>query len=584
MANFKKILSLLKPHAFYYSILLMLVLASNFFKLYPPMLIRELVDFGIPSGDLNYIKKLLFFYVLLWVLRGIVVFIQWYGFEVLGQKLSMQLRLQLHDKLQRLSLSYFSKTQTGSVLAKITEDVDIIQQFACWSFLDLISNTISIIGTTYFLFRISPTLAAKTLLMLPLLFFIVYRFNKIVRPAWEAVREQMDNLTSSLQENISGVRVVKAFAREKFEIEKFKKENIDYRDKNITRARLEARYNPLMELVTAFAIIAFLFFGGLEYYAGKITMGDLLSFNMYLWEFMWPIRMLGFLINMLNRALAATPRVFEILEMKIDIEEKDDPTKISEVKGNIKFTDVSFSFADDPDNFVLQDINLEIKPGERVAIVGATGSGKTTLINLIARFHDVSQGAIYLDGVDIRHISLKQLRTNIGMVLQETFLFSTSIGDNIAFGSPQADVESVKNAAETAQISDFIDTLPHGYHTLVGERGLGLSGGQKQRVALARAILMDPKVLILDEATSSVDIETEQRIQKALEKIMEQRTTIIIAKRLSTIQNADRVIILEEGKIAEMGNHLELLALNGSYARLFAQQMERIEKTDEEVI
>jgi ATP-binding cassette subfamily B protein len=270
--------------------------------------------------------------------------------------------------------------------------------------------------------------------------------------------------------------------------------------------------------------------------------------------------------------------------MKIDIEEKDDPTKISEVKGNIKFTDVSFSFADDPDNFVLQDINLEIKPGERVAIVGATGSGKTTLINLIARFHDVSQGAIYLDGVDIRDISLKQLRTNIGMVLQETFLFSTSIGDNIAFGSPQADVESVKNAAETAQISDFIDTLPHGYHTLVGERGLGLSGGQKQRVALARAILMDPKVLILDEATSSVDIETEQRIQKALEKIMEQRTTIIIAKRLSTIQNADRVIILEEGKIAEMGNHLELLALNGSYARLFAQQMERIEKTDEEVI
>ncbi|NLN83942.1 MAG: ABC transporter ATP-binding protein [Firmicutes bacterium] len=584
MANFKKILSLLKPHAFYYSILLMLVLASNFFKLYPPMLIRELVDFGIPSGDLNYIKKLLLFYVLLWVLRGIVVFIQWYGFEMLGQKLSMQLRLQLHDKLQRLSLSYFSKTQTGSVLAKITEDVDIIQQFACWSFLDLISNTISIIGTTYFLFRISPTLAAKTLLMLPLLFFIVYRFNKIVRPAWEAVREQMDNLTSSLQENISGVRVVKAFAREKFEIEKFKKENIDYRDKNITRARLEARYNPLMELVTAFAIIAFLFFGGLEYYAGKITMGDMLSFNMYLWEFMWPIRMLGFLINMLNRALAATPRVFEILEMKIDIEEKDDPTKISEVKGNIKFTDVSFSFADDPDNFVLQDINLEIKPGERVAIVGATGSGKTTLINLIARFHDVSQGAIYLDGVDIRDISLKQLRTNIGMVLQETFLFSTSIGDNIAFGSPQADVESVKNAAETAQISDFIDTLPHGYHTLVGERGLGLSGGQKQRVALARAILMDPKVLILDEATSSVDIETEQRIQKALEKIMEQRTTIIIAKRLSTIQNADRVIILEEGKIAEMGNHLELLALNGSYARLFAQQMERIEKTDEEVI
>ena len=573
MRNFSKILTLLKPYWFMYLFVIIALVAGNLLKLVPPLVIRELIDEGIPSGNLSYIRTLLLIYVGIWFLRGIAAFSQWYGSETVGQKIAQNLRQTIHNKLQQLSISWFAKTQTGSVLSKMTEDVDIVQQFVCWSFLELSSNVITLIGTSAFLIYLSPTLALKTLITLPILFFLIYRFNKVVRPAWEAVRNQMDTLTSALQENISGVRVVKAFARENHEIKKFDVQNSTYQDKNMTRAHLEARYNPLMELTSALGIMLFLFFGGLEYRAGQITMGDLLSFNMYLWEFMWPIRMLGFLINMLGRALAAAPRVFDIMDMEVKIKDSPTPVPVENIQGHLKFEGVCFHFDDDPDTNVLCDINLDIKPGERIAIVGGTGSGKTTLINLIPRFHDVTKGRILLDGHDIREYRLEDLRRNIGMVLQETFLFSTSIGDNIAFGSPKATVEAVKEAARISQVADFVDTLPHGYHTMVGERGIGLSGGQKQRVALARAVLLNPKILVLDEATSSVDIETEERIQTALESVMQGRTTIIIAKRLSTIQNADRVVILENGTIAEIGSHQELIAHDGIYKRLFEQQI-----------
>lgn len=573
MRNFTKIVTLIRPYWLLYTTVILALIAGNLIKLVPPLIIRSIIDQGIPSGNMQLVLNSLLLYIGLWIIRGFCSFIQWYGSENVGQKIALSLRQSLHDKLQTLSISWFAKTQTGSILAKLTEDVDIVQQFVCWSFLELITNVISVLGTVSMLFYLSPTLAAKALLTLPVIFFLVYRFNQVVRPAWEAIREQMDHLTSALQENISGVRVVKAFARENFEMGKFDKHNMIYRDKNISRARLEARYNPMMEFTSAVGIMLFLFFGGLEYQAGRISMGDLLSFNMYLWEFMWPVRMLGFLINMLGRALAAAPRVFDILDMPVKIKDPEHPIQPEVISGHLRFENVSFHFDDDAATEILSNINLDIKPGERVAIVGGTGSGKTTMMNLIPRFHDVTEGRITLDGVDLRDFSLETLRQNIGMVLQETFLFSTSIGDNIAYGSPNATVEAVKHAAEVSQAAEFIDTLPQGYHTMVGERGIGLSGGQKQRVALARAVLLDPKILILDEATSSVDVETEQKIQSALETVMEGRTTLIIAKRLSTIQNADRVVILDGGRIAEMGSHQELLSLGGLYKRLFEQQM-----------
>lgn len=582
MRNFTKIIKLIRPYWLLYTTVILALIAGNLIKLVPPLIIRSIIDQGIPSGNMQLVLNSLLLYIGLWIIRGFCSFIQWYGSENVGQKIALSLRQNLHDKLQTLSISWFAKTQTGSILAKLTEDVDIVQQFVCWSFLELITNVISVLGTVAMLFYLSPTLAAKVLLTLPVLFFLVYRFNKVVRPAWEAVREQMDHLTSALQENISGVRVVKAFARENFEMGKFDKQNMIYRDKNISRARLEARYNPMMEFTSAVGIMLFLFFGGLEYQAGRISMGDLLSFNMYLWEFMWPVRMLGFLINMLGRALAAAPRVFDILDMPVKIKDPEHPIQPEVISGHLRFENVSFHFDDDAATEILSNINLDIKPGERVAIVGGTGSGKTTMMNLIPRFHDVTEGRITLDGVDLRDFSLETLRQNIGMVLQETFLFSTSIGDNIAYGSPNATVEAVKHAAEVSQAAEFIDTLPQGYHTMVGERGIGLSGGQKQRVALARAVLLDPKILILDEATSSVDVETEQKIQSALETVMEGRTTLIIAKRLSTIQNADRVVILDGGHIAEMGSHRELLSLGGLYKRLFEQQMSNRSETQQE--
>ena len=581
MRNFKKIVTLIRPYWLLYTAVILALVAGNLIKLVPPMILRSIIDQGIPSGNLQLVVKSLWLYIGLWIIRGICSFIQWYGSENVGQKIALSLRQSLHDKLQTLSVSWFAKTQTGSILAKLTEDVDIVQQFVCWSFLELLTNIISVLGTVTMLVYISPTLAAKVLLTLPVLFFLVYRFNRVVRPAWEAVREQMDHLTSALQENISGVRVVKAFARENFEMGKFDQQNVIYRDKNISRARLEARYNPMMEFTSAVGIMLFLFFGGLEYQAGRISMGDLLSFNMYLWEFMWPVRMLGFLINMLGRALAAAPRVFNILDMPVKIHDPEHPIQPEAIRGHLHFENVSFHFEDDLQTEILSHINLDVQPGERVAIVGGTGSGKTTMMNLIPRFHDVTEGSITLDGVDLRDFSLETLRQNIGMVLQETFLFSTSIGDNIAYGSPNATVAAVKHAAEVSQAAEFIDTLPQGYHTMVGERGIGLSGGQKQRVALARAVLLDPKILILDEATSSVDVETEQKIQSALETVMAGRTTLIIAKRLSTIQNADRVVILEGGRIAEMGTHQELLSLGGLYKRLFEQQMSNRSETQQ---
>ncbi|MCE5196181.1 MAG: ABC transporter ATP-binding protein/permease [Negativicutes bacterium] len=581
MQNFRKIVTLIRPYRLLYTAVILALIVGNLMKLVPPMILRSIIDQGIPSGNMQLVVHSLWLYIGLWVLRGICNFIQWYGSENVGQRIALDLRQSLHDKLQTLSISWFAKTQTGSILAKLTEDVDIVQQFVCWSFLELITNVISVLGTVTMLVYISPTLAAKALATLPVLFFLVYRFNRVVRPAWEAVREQMDHLTSALQENISGVRVVKAFARENFEMGKFDRQNMIYRDKNISRARLEARYNPMMEFTSALGIMLFLFFGGLEYQAGRISMGDLLSFNMYLWEFMWPVRMLGFLINMLGRALAAAPRVFAILDLPAKIHDPEHPIAPEVIRGHLCFENVSFHFEDDPQTEILSRINLDVQPGERVAIVGGTGSGKTTMMNLIPRFHDVTEGRITLDGVDLRDFSLATLRQNIGMVLQETFLFSTSIGDNIAYGSPNATVAAVKHAAEVSQAAEFIDTLPQGYHTMVGERGIGLSGGQKQRVALARAVLLNPKILILDEATSSVDVETEQKIQSALETVMAGRTTLIIAKRLSTIQNADRVVILEGGRIAEMGTHQELLSLGGLYRRLFEQQMSNRSETQQ---
>ncbi len=537
----------------------------------PPLLTRRIIDNGIAKGNLTLILSMIAVYIGVWVVRGVFNFTQWYSAELVGQKVTYDLRKSLHDHLQELSHNFYAKAQTGQLMSKLTGDVECIQNFLGWSALLLSNNIVILIAYTGILLSISWRLTLASLITYPFLGYTVVRFDKRIRPAWEKVREQMGKLTTVLQENVSGVRVVKAFARENYEVSKFSAKNQDHLQGNLDRAEIEAQTNPTMELLSGLSIVLFLYFGGREVMANRLTLGDLFAFQMYLWMLIWPVRMLGWLINMMERALAAAPRLWEILDTKPEIADTTESTDFPNMAGHIRFENVSFRF-DDGNEDVLSEINLEVKPGETIAVLGGTGSGKSTFINLIPRFYDPTQGRITIDGVDIRKITLSSLRRQIGLVLQETFLFSASVGENIAYGRPNATEEEVQAAATASQAAQFISKLAKGFRTRVGERGVGLSGGQKQRVALARALLMNPRILILDEATSSVDTETEFLIQEALDGIMKDRTTLIIAKRLSTVKGANRVVILDGGRIAEIGTHQELLAQGGVYKRLFDGQ------------
>ncbi len=382
----------------------------------------------------------------------------------------------------------------------------------------------------------------------------------------------MGKLTAALQENISGVRTVKAFAREDHEIGKFTEHNRRFLDSNIARIRVEGRTQPLVEFISSLTFAGLLWYGGAQVIAGNASLGKLVAFQGYVWNLVWPIRMLGSLINVFEEALAAAPRLFEVLDTVPAITDSQGALPAPTLQGKLEFRQVSFQFSDGEDN-VLKDISFTVSPGQVLAIVGGTGSGKSTLVGLIPRFFDPQAGAVLIDGQDTRTMTLDSLRSQIGMVLQDTVLFSATIAENIAFGRPHAPQVEIEQAAQLAQAHDFISTLPNGYHTRIGERGVGLSGGQKQRIALARALLMNPRILILDEATSSVDVHTEYLIQEGLASVMQGRTSVIIAKRLSTIEQADYVLVMEQGQVVEYGTPRQLIDTPGYFSRMLAQQM-----------
>jgi ATP-binding cassette subfamily B protein len=408
---------------------------------------------------------------------------------------------------------------------------------------------------------------------IPVLMFFAFRFSGVVGPAWEKIREEMGRLTTALQENVSGVRVVKAFAREGYEIDKFKAHNARTLQANLTRATLEAQTFPVLNFVTGFCLLLLYWYGGRRVYAGEMTIGTFFAFNWYLFGLIWPVRFLGYLISIAKEAIAAGPRIFEILDATQEIREAEDAQPMPEIKGHIRFEDVHFTFEDDKTTPVLKGLNLEVLPGQIVAILGGTGSGKSSVINLIPRFYDPQKGRITIDGIDIRQVTLRSLRKQIGIVPQETFLFSDTVRNNIAFGRPDASFEEVVEAAKAAQAHEFISKLPKGYETRVGERGIGLSGGEKQRIAIARALLTNPRILILDEATSSVDAETEYALQVALDRLMRGRTSLVIAQRLSTVKNAHKVVVLKDGMVVEEGTHEELLQRGGEYTQIYNLQL-----------
>ena len=571
MVNFKRLLRYLLPHWPLVIVVLLAMVFSSILEMGPAVLVRQILDIALPQMNLPLLTRLSLAFVGVALVKGIVVYVQWYTSELIGQKVIYKIRQDIHRHLQTLPPSYFSTMGTGQIMSRLTSDVDSVQQFVGWGALFLANMVIMIIVIGGYLSYLNWRLMLITSVTLPFLLRTVFWFDRSVRPAWKDVREKMGKLTETLQENITGIRVVKAFARENLEIVKFAEKNREHYEANMKRAGIESRAQPFLEFLSALSAVLVVGYGGYLVLTGQMTVGTLFAFYSILWSLIWPVRMLGWLVNMAEQALAAAPRLFELLDTEPAIKDAPNALDIDEVEGHIVFENVSFSFPGDSRE-ALKGINLEIMPGEKVAIVGGTGSGKSTLVNLIPRFLDPTEGRITLDGHDIKEISLKSLRRHIGLVLQENFLFSATVRENIALGKPDATMDEIIHVAKLAQADSFISEFPKGYDTPLGERGIGLSGGQKQRVALARALLMNPKILILDEATSSVDTETEYLIQEALNEVMKGRTSIIIAKRLSTIRGADKIVILNKGEISQVGTHEELLSQPGFYKKLFESQ------------
>ena len=571
MANLKRLLKYLRPYWALVLIVVAMMFASTALEIQPAAIQRQALDQALPQKDMAMVTRLVLLYVGVWFVRGIVNYVQWYLSELVGQKVIYDVRQSVHDHLQELPPSYFSNMGTGQVMSRLTSDVDSVQQFVGFGALLLIQMVIIFVAVSGYLAFLNWRLMLAAYVTFPLLFRTVFWLDKSIRPAWKNIREVMGKLTETLQESISGIRVVKAFAREPYENVRFGNRNRTHFNANMERVSIESIGQPHLELLSGLSSLAVIGYGGYLVISGSMSLGTMFAFYSLIWSLIWPIRMLGWLVNMAEQALAAAPRLFEILDSVPAIRNRPGAVQLEKVLGRISFENVSFAFPGDSRE-ALRDINLEILPGERVAIVGGTGSGKSTLVNLLPRFLDPSEGRITLDGRDIRDIDLRSLRRHMGVVLQDNFLFSASVKENIALGRSGAELEEVSRAAELAQAAPFIDEFPKDYDTPVGERGIGLSGGQKQRIALARALLVNPEVLILDEATSSVDTETEYLIQEGLEEVMRGRTSIIIAKRLSTIRGADKIVIMDKGHISQVGAHEELLAQPGFYRKLFESQ------------
>ncbi|MBC7236934.1 MAG: ABC transporter ATP-binding protein [Chloroflexi bacterium] len=573
MKTLWRLVAYVKPYPGLVVLLFVAMVGGIFANLAQPRVFGLVIDRGIAAHDMPAVWRYIALLVLVSLTRAAIHYAQGYAQERIGQETIRQLRYDLFVRLQRLSFSYYTMHATGDQMSRLTSDVYSIMDFFGFGIAEMIHSTLMFLGTATMLLFTEWRVALVVMAPIPVLMFFAFRFSGIVGPLWEKIRDEMGKLTTTLQENVSGVRVVKSFAREEHEIAKFRLRNSDTLLANLSRAGVEARTFPALHFITGFCFLLLYWYGGRQAMDGQMSLGNFFAFNWYLWGLIWPVRFLGFLISLARKAIAAGPRVFAILDSQQEIREQPGAIDMPPIRGHIRFEDVHFAFEDGDGTPVLRGLNLEILPGQVVAVLGRTGSGKSSLINLIPRFYDPQQGRITIDGIDIRNVTLRSLRRQIGIVPQETFLFSDTVRNNIAFGRPDATDKEVEEAARAAQAHEFISKLPKGYQTRVGERGIGLSGGEKQRVAIARAILYDPRILILDEATSSVDAETEYALQMALQRLMRERTSIVIAQRLSTVKNADKVVVLKEGRVVEEGTHEELLALGGEYRTIYDLQL-----------
>ncbi len=514
------------------------------------------------------------------VSRGLFSFIQSYMGEKLSQSIAFDFRNELFAKIQRLSFSYHDRNQTGQLMIRATDDVEKVRLFIGQGLIFALQAVVQLVGTLIILFTSNFKLTLVALPVLPLSVILFAVFGALSQGLFMNLQKKLSHLNTILQENLAGIRVVKAFVREPQEQKRFKAANDDVLAWNLKVSTVFSFIFPLMFLVANLGQAAVLYAGSFQMLNGSLTLGEWQEFSLYLAYVFMPLGQFGMIISLMSQASASATRVFEILDAKNDVENKPNAPELKAVQGSVKFNNVSFRYFKSGD-YVLKDVTFEAQPGQTIALLGATGSGKTTIINLLPRFYDASEGAVLIDDQDVRDVTLASLRSQIGIVLQETTLFTGTIRDNIAFGRPDATMDEVIAAAKAAAAHDFIMSIPNGYDTPVGERGTTLSGGQKQRVAIARALLLDPKILILDDSTSSVDLATEYQIQQALDKLMEGRTSFVIAQRISTVLNADLILVLEKGRIVARGTHEELMEASPIYVEIYNSQLVEDVQLDE---
>ncbi len=580
MSTLKRLFGFLGPYWKTLLVSALLLIGRAGIDLVPPLFQRQIVDEVIGQRDLSRLGWLIGGLVAIYGLQQVIDAGDMFLRHALGEKFILDLRIRIYAWLQSLSLSFFERTSTGELMSRVTNDVAALENFVTHGSALSAVALLRLVGGAVILFVLDVRLAALVMIPVPILAVSLRYFNTRIRPVYRRVRDRLGDINAKLQDNLSGIRVIQAFAQEDRELERFSRESEHYYTARVEGIRYWSMFFPAMRFVASLGTVVVLGVGGAMVVRGELTLGTLVAFLAYITSFYEPLNRLTEIDRVFQEAIAAGDRIFELLDQTTDIEDAPDAVALPPILGEVVFEEVHFRYssgestgkADPPQ--VLHDVAFRMAPGEVVALVGPSGAGKTSIANLLCRFYDPIHGRITVDGYDLRQVALDSLRRQVAVVLQDTFLFNATVRENLLYGKPDASDEELEAAAAAAYAHEFIEALPNGYNTEIGERGVRLSGGQKQRLALARAILADPRILILDEATSSVDAEAEYLIQQALESVLEGRTALVIAHRLSTIRDADKIIALEDGRIVEVGDHRDLMERGGLYSQLYQRQLQ----------
>ena len=571
-----RILAYCKDHFWMLIVSLLCSGVAALCTVYPAYVVKDLVNEVLVNGKEEYIIGISIGVVTVMFIKGVFSFSSMYLMQYASQRMLLKIRSDCFDKLLRLPLSFFETQQTGHLMSRVTNDVSVLQMLV-HNFVRFVRDVVEVVGLTVYIFWLNWRLSLLSMIIIPLIMIMIQAFGRKMKKLGTRMQEKVGDINTSLHEYITGVKVVKSFTLEKYMLDKYESSNEASFKVTMKGHRINCAVTPIIEFFNAISLVIIFWFGSKGVIAGKLDAGLIVSFIAALTSLYKPGRNLAEIYNTTAQALGAADRVFELIDTPVDLKEPEEPVEFNNCKGEVEFKNVTFSYK--PEETILHNINLTVAPGEIIALVGPSGAGKTTFVNLIPRFFDVTEGEVDVDGIDVRKITGKDLRKFVGMVPQDTYLFAGTIEDNIRFGRLDATHEEIVEAAKLANADAFIKSLPDGYNTVLGERGVNLSGGQAQRVAMARAFLKNPRILILDEATSALDSETESLIQEALDLLMKDRTTFMIAHRLSTVVNADRIIVLEKGSIVECGKHEELLEKKGLYYQLYnAQHKKELEQ------